>query len=80
MNEDLGSNRALQWIVAYDTAMFRLTEAEKERKALRKALEHIRDHDQDCQCDHDTEDCCSLQGDVTFCPRCFAAAALREQK
>lgn len=40
-----------------------------------RALEHIRDADPDCQCEHDDEDCCALQP-YGFCARCIAAVAL----
>lgn len=47
-------------------------------EGLRAALQHIADSDDECQCEHDTEDCCVLQvGSSVFCSKCYAAAALR---
>lgn len=42
---------------------------------LIQALRVIIASDPDCNCEHDTKDCCALQSDV-FCARCMAAKAL----
>lgn len=49
--------------------------------ALVEQMKVIASDASDCQCDHDTEDCCANQPDCGpgsrfFCARCFASKSL----
>jgi hypothetical protein len=57
-----------------------LVHLREEMQQMRTALQRIVDWS-DCQCEHDTQDCCANCNDLDFhCPGCIAARGLDQLK
>jgi len=54
----------------------RLRELADVSGKLEQALREIAEHNPDCDCTHEDEDCCAMAG--VFCPKCIAAKALAQ--
>jgi len=54
-----------------------VTDLTAQNARLSDALREIEMRDPDCECPHETDECCAIDGHDTFCAKCIAGKVLR---